>query len=491
MFMYLKMNKSQNNLPQKIALNISWQITGKVISTILGLFIIGLITRYFDLDTFGKYTTIISFLTFLAIFIDFGLTLVSSQILGAGDAPEDKLFANLFTFRFFSAFLFFGLTPFLIFLFPYSMEIKKGVLVLVLSFFFIALNQVFVALFQKKLRTDIISLAEIIGRIVLFLGILLVIKLDLGLNGVLFSMVVSSLVNFLIHFLYSQKFITKLSFSFDWEIWREILQKSYPLALSIIFNLIYLKSDVLILSLMQSQSEVGIYGAAYRVVDVLVSIPFMFAGIILPILSNLWSRGDRDEFFKILQKSVDFLIILACPLIFGAQILGEEIMRVIAGAKFSLSGEVLGILIIATGMIFFTCIFSHVIIAINKQKAVIWIYVFTALSSLLIYFLSIWQFSYFGAAWGTVYSEFIVAVMVYGYVRRYTGFSFNFLIFFKSFLASFLMFLFLIFLNNFLVLSVGGGGLWLNLILGFFIYLVVLFLLRGISLRDLKLVLGR
>lgn len=45
----------------------------------------------------------------------------------------------------------------------------------------------------------------------------------------------------------------------------------------------YLKTDTLILSLIKSPEEVGLYGAAYRIIDVPTTLPYMFAGIILPI----------------------------------------------------------------------------------------------------------------------------------------------------------------------------------------------------------------
>ena len=85
----------------------------------------------------------------------------------------------------------------------------------------------------------------------------------------------------------------------------------------------------------------------------------------------------------------------------------------IAGEKFRESGYILQILIVATGAIFMGSIFSHAIVALNKQKTVIPAYAFTALIALIGYFIFIPLYSYYGAAWMTVCSEIVISLIVF------------------------------------------------------------------------------
>ena len=55
------------SLHRAIAHNTLWQFGGKIIGTILGLFTIGLITRYLGQEGFGYYSTIMGFLQFFAM----------------------------------------------------------------------------------------------------------------------------------------------------------------------------------------------------------------------------------------------------------------------------------------------------------------------------------------------------------------------------------------------------------------------------------------
>lgn len=427
-------------LSAKVAINTIIQVAGKFISTVLALAAVAIITRQLGQNGFGEYTTIMTFLSFFGIIADMGLTLVTIQIISQPETDQEEAVGNLLGLRLWSAVFFLGLAPLAVLLFPYTNEVKTGVAITALSFLFIALNQILVALFQKNLRMDKVSIAEIASRVVLLLGIIGAARNNCGLYGVLIVTVASSFTSFVMHYLFSRRFV-RIRLKFNMQYWKMILQKSWPLAITIALNLIYLKSDTLFLSFIPRPStigiiaEVGIYGAAYKVIDVLITIPFMFAGIVLPIMSRRWAKNDKQGFFSAMQKSFDALTIAALPLAIGAQFIAGDVMRIIAGPEFAVSGPILRVLIWATTAIFLGNIFAHAIIAINKQKEIIKAYIFVALSSVAGYLFAIPLFSYTGAAWVTIYSELAIALASYYIIWKNTRFIPNFTIFGKSLIA--------------------------------------------------------
>lgn len=474
------------NLSYKVAHNTIIQMIGKIISTILGLLSLALITRYLGQDGFGEYTTIITFLSIFAVLADFGLTLVTVQMISGvkEDQQENKILNNLFSFRLLSILTVLIITPLVLWFMPYSSTIKLGVLITAPYFIFPALSQIIIGLFQKKLSMNRAVLAEVISRTVLIIGIFAVWKLKLGLNGILFTTVLSGFVSFLFHYLLAKKFV-KLKLAWDFKLWKDILTRSWPLAITIILNLIYLRTDIVFLSLLKSSSEVGLYGAAYRVVDVLTTLPFMFAGLILPILTVAWLENNRTQFNNVLQKSFDFMAIIALPLIAGGLLLSEPIMTAIAGAAFKDSGDILKLLIVAVVAIFLGTMFSHAVIALNKQKKLIGFYFFTSLSSLLAYFILIPKFSYFGAASVTIYSETLIAIFSAYCVYKYSHFLPNLKIVLKSMMASIIMGGFIWFWPS--KFQINLLGLILTIILATFIYFLALFIIGGIKIQDLKI----
>lgn len=470
-------------LAKRIAHNTLIQTVGKLISTLLGLFSLALITRYLGKAGFGEYTTIYTFLTFFAVIADFGLTLITVQMISGEIEHENKILNNLFSLRFVSALIFIGLAPILVNFFPYSSTVKLGVLIMAISFLFPALNQVLVGLFQKKLHMDRSAIAEIIGRLALLVGIIINERLKMGLNGILIVTIISSALNFALHYLFALKFAT-LKFEFDFSLWKKIIIRSWPLALTIILNLIYLKADTLLLSLFKSAETVGLYGAAYRIIDVLTTLPFMFAGLILPILTAAWLENNIRSFNKILQKSFDFMAILAIPLLAGAQFLADPIMIMIAGPEFSSSGVILKILIFSVAAIFLGTIFTHATIALNKQKKLIGFYVFTSISSLLAYFYLIPRYSYFGAAAVTIYSETLIAIFSAYCVFKYSNFFPNLKVFGKAIIASLIMGGGLYFIPSYLLSSL--LGLIIILLAAITLYFIILYLLGGIKSEEIR-----
>lgn len=475
-------------LSSKIAYNTIVQFAGKAISTVLGLVSLAMMTRYLGQAGFGSYTTITNYVSFFAIIADLGLTLVTVQMISRPGVDEKKALNNLFGLRLASIILFLGLAPVIAIFLPYTPYVKIGVLIAALSFLFPALNQILIGLFQKRLRMDKSVIAETLSRVIMIVGIYLAIIFDRGLNGILWATVISAGFNFLIAYLLAAKFYF-IRPAFDFSLWKDVIKKSWPLAVTIVLTLMYLKTDTLILSLIKSPGEVGLYGAAYRIIDVLTTLPYMFAGIILPILTTSWFEEKKEYFASVLQKSFDLMAIFSIPIIAGTLALAKPIIVLVAGYDFADSGLILKILIFALAAIFLGCMFSHAVIAIGRQKEMIGPYIFVSVSSVILYLIFIPIFSYFGAAAITIYSEVAIAIFSAYVVWHHTKFIPNFKITVKSIIASIIMWVSLCLIPENFYYS------WTGLVIGcaeaVAVYFICLYLTKGITKDDLKILLNK
>ncbi|HEX9664706.1 MAG TPA: flippase [Patescibacteria group bacterium] len=460
------------SLTRQIAQNTIIQYGGKVVGTVLALVTIGLMTRYLGQEGFGQYTIIMAFLQMFGILVDLGLTLTTVQMISEPGVDIDKRLSNIFTLRFFSAIIFLGLAPLTVLLFPYPTIVKVGVAITTLSFFFNALNQIMIGVFQKNLKMDRVAIAEIVNRIVLLAGVWLVVYLNYGLLAIMGAIILSNAVQFVLHYIFALKFV-KISFRFDWPVWKKIWQTTWPIAISIVFNLIYLKADTIILSVYQSQAVVGLYGASYKVIDVLIVLPIIFTGLVLPFLTKTWAEKNLDNFKSICQKAFDGVSLLAIPLVVGTLLTARPVMTLIAGRDFVLSGLILQILIFAAFIIYIGALFGHGVIAIGRQKTVIPAYALSAGLSLIGYFIFIPKYSYIGAAGVTIFSEAFVTIYIMIVFYQATKFFPSLGIWLKAILASILMGLVLYFL--------AGLNIILLIALAVIVYFAALYLFRGIS----------
>lgn len=399
------------SLTRAIAWNTGVQVAGKILSTGLGIALVALLTRQLGQEGFGMYSTANAFLQIFALLLDLGLNVTLIAMLGehADDkAYEKRCLSALFTLRITLAVVILGmLAPLVALAFPYPPELKLAIFALTASFIFPSLNQVVIGAQQRHLKMHMAAVSENIGRLVALAGVLAAPSLGWGLVPIMWVISLAGLANFIVNFLVTRRY-APLGWNWDPEFWLIALKRSWPIGLSIAFGLAYFKADTLVLSLVRTQAEVGLYGAAYRVLEVLITVPFMYAGVLLPLLANAYVKKEKERLQKYITASIDVMLLMAIPMLAGAWLLGPEVMRLIAGAEFVASGEILRILAIAVALIYLNTVFSHVVVAVNAQKKMLPIYAATGLGTIALYFLLIPIYGVWAAAWLTVASELVV-----------------------------------------------------------------------------------
>src|SRR3989344_61405 len=420
------------SLTRAIAKNTSVQIIGKTISTVLGLVAIGIMTRALGVEKFGWYVTATGFLQFVGIFSDFGFTAITTKMLSEPEFDKTKLLNNLFTWRFLTALFFQGLAPLVILLFPYPAPIKVAVAIMALSFFAISVNQIFIGYCQSALKMAVQVTGEILGRIVLVAGLLLI---SVKNYGFLPAMGVITLAS-VIYTFYLWKKTPAVKFSIDKDISKTIFQKIWPTATTVIFNAFYLQGDRVILPLYAPQTEVALYGAAYRILDVITQSAWMIMGIMMPLVTFAWARNLTEEFKKKYQMSLDLVSLFLIPMIAGIIVLAGPIMTLVAGKEFADSGRILQFLSIAILGIAFGNIFGYMALAIDRQRQAMWIYFSDAVLTTIAYFILIPRYGIHGAAIAAIFSELYAGLGLMLLANHYAKFIPSFKTLGKIILAS-------------------------------------------------------
>ncbi len=421
-----------------IAKNTLVQIIGKAISTALGLIAVGIMTRALGIEKFGWYVTATGFLQFIGIFSDFGFTAITAKMLSEPNLDKTRLLNNLFTWRFLTALFFQGLAPFVILLFPYPAPIKMAVAIMSLSFFAISLNNIFIGYCQSNLKMLTQMTGEILGRIVLIGGLLLVAGKNYGFLPAMGVITLASVV----YTFYLWRKSPGVTFSIDRHISKIIFQKIWPTAATVIFNAFYLQGDRVLLPLYVSQTDVALYGAAYRILDVVTQSAWMIMGIMMPLVTFAWSRNLTEEFKKKYQMSLDLVTLFLIPMIAGIIVLANPIIHLIGGSdfqKFANPGRILQFLSIAILGIAFGNIFGYMALAIERQRQAMWIYFSDAVLTTIGYFVLIPKFGIYGAAAAAIFSEVYAGLALMILANHYAKFVPHFKTLGKIILASTIM----------------------------------------------------
>jgi O-antigen/teichoic acid export membrane protein len=286
----------------------------------------------------------------------------------------------------------------------------------------------------------------------------------LGLVAIIGAVVLGSFVNFLIVFLSARRYVRFRLYA-DFDIWKRMIVTAFPIAISVVLNLVYLKIGTIFLSVFKTQQEVGIFGQPFKILEVLVSFPAIFAGLIMPALSKRYHAGDLAGFTQVFRKGFDVMAVVVLPLVVGTLFYAHELIVLVSSEEFAVSADVLRILIFATAMIFFGNLFGNTVVAINKQKSMVWGYLASAVVAVVVNYVLVMRYSYIGAAYSTVISETMIAVIAMIVIYRFTRIAPQIVVFAKALGSSLIMgaVLYLLPFDNLFAGVAIGGAVYIGL----------------------------
>lgn len=485
------------SLTRKVAYNTIIQIIGKVLTTLISLILVGILTRYLGVAGFGQYTTIFAYTQFFAVLADFGFfwylvrEIAKPASPNRGEPTQDrtKIINNVLTFRSLIALLIFALSFLVGLLIPQYHEIRFGIGIIALASFWMTLNGTYVGIFQNELRMDKAALTDVLGRIVILGGVFYLVRGGASLDHLLWVYFLGNLVNFLASFFLGRVYV-RFRPAFDFALWKEIFWQCLPISVVTILGMIYFKIDTVMLSLLKSSTDVGIYGPPYKILEILLLYPMIFMGNVFPIITR-YIYGQDERLSSAFQKSFDFLLISAVPVVVGIIFLAPRIIQIVAGPDFvsahtigpvwgipATSAFVLQILIVAVGISFLSHLFGYTVIALGKQTKLIWPNAFLVIFNIILNLILIPKISYIGAALVTVLTETLVVFFYWKVMRRYVDLKIHFDCLWKVLISGIILGLALWLLASW--------SLWLLVPLGAVAYFASLWLTGGISKEMIR-----
>lgn len=413
---------------RKIAYNTIAQVSGKFLGFFISSFFLIILAGHLGTTGMGYYTTVTAFVAFFVNLADLGINLVMMREIAQNPDKKIAITSNFLGFRFFYSLVIMALAPVIAFLIPqYGPYVRYGVGIAALAQFILLMNQTFVSVLQVSLKLDRAVFAEIINRAVtlglVIAGAVYIKDMAQFFYFVLWVTVIASLVNAAISYFFANKEWSVLP-KFNPSEWQKILVIVLPMGVFSFLSMVHFKSDTIILSLLKPAYDVGIYGYAYKIGEIMFSIPMMFIGIVFPQMSALY-KNNKQEFLDFTQKVFDVLLFVTFPFVVGVYLLAPYFTTLLSRQSLQdglIAGEVLKILSLAMVVWFFGALYQHILLAGTSYKGLIRNITIAVVVNIALNLLFIPLYSYFAAAIITVVSEIIMLILTLVYVYQSTGF---------------------------------------------------------------------
>lgn len=445
-------------------------------------FILTLFTaRYLGTANFGIISSATSMVGIFGILCDLGLSTYAIREVARDKSNTSVYFGTTLLFR--ALFTLVTFTGYVIFILYNKFTVDTTYVMILFGFYMIfnSFTTFYYSLYQsnEKMKYQTIS-NSLYSTLVLIISLIMI---YLGLNVVYvaasypIAMLLTLVYNTYIGVTKYPKFSVNLEKSFV----RNLFVKGIPFGITVVFTSIYFWIALIILTFISSSVDVGLFSSAQKLLIVLGSLFGFLSNAIFPIMSQLHTE-NRDKLVKLYHKMMKYLLVLGLAIAVGTCILSEDIIVLIYGASFVEAAPSLSILIWAGVFMFLTSGCTTLLGAINRQFTVTKIAAIGALVSVVVNSTLIPLYSYMGASYATVITEFTMIFLMLLVLSR-TDYKITprkaILPVIQVILANVIMGAAIIYLNQSFIVSV---------VVAIVVYVIALFVTGAVNKEDREII---
>ena len=473
---------TNQTIRQTVAKNTFWLSISQIGGRLLRAIVIIYSARILGAEGWGIFSYAVGLAAFLTIFIDLGVSAILTKETAktTDELQRSKILSTSF---FIKIFLISIGVLLVLFVAPKITTIKEAHAILPL----VALIMVFDAL-----REFGFSISRAMEKMEWEAGLYLLTNVCIVIFGFIFLMLSPNVFSFtaaytvgtgigmFATFFSLRKYFKNIISNFDKTLIKYILIAAFPFAISSALGSLTINTDILIIGLFKSSTEIGFYSAAQRPTQLLYILPAILAMSIFPTIARL-AKENKDKIRDLLEKIISIAFMAALPLSLGGFILAPLIIKTLFGENYGGAIIPFQILIFTLITNFPTTLLSNAIFAFDKQKLLINFALIGGLTNAGLDFLLVPKYGIIGASVVTLLAQILSNLYLLYQVKKIS--SFKILGHLKKVIFASVSMAFIV-----LILTKMNLSIFIIIPMGIIVYLGTLYLLREKLLREVKLI---
>jgi polysaccharide transporter, PST family len=343
--------------------NTGWLVGERTLRLVFGLFVSILVARYLGPNDFGILSYVVAFVALVQPLGTLGLNHVITRDIVEAPGDSGEVLGTAALLRFFGSLIATLLAVLAIrILRPEDDSLLIFVAVLSLAQLFRALEVIdfwFQAYVRAKYAVYARSFALVTSGGLKFAFVALQAPLAAFVAAVALESILAALA---LGWIYRRHRPQDVRWRKSWRRAQTLLTHAWPLILSSMGVVVYLKIDQVMLGQMLSDEAVGIYAVAVRLSEVWYVLPTAVTASVFPALINLRAR-DEGRYQNRLQTGYDVLALAAYGVAVPVTIFASWIINVLYGEAYAGAGTVLAMHVWGALFVFMRALFSKWLIA--------------------------------------------------------------------------------------------------------------------------------
>ncbi|MAT41893.1 MAG: hypothetical protein CL609_06095 [Anaerolineaceae bacterium] len=345
--------------------------SGRIFIVVLGLVGFMVSARWLTPEELGAFTLLQVAAVFVANFSDFGINTSITKFLADNTDKNEQhrfiftafifrsivlilaslisLLAHKILFSMFGSSVYIDLLPFL------------PILVFLEGFI-----KFYVSVFEGLFQFKWVGLSDALTSICSFgLIMILVVWQGAGLNGRIYARIFAlSIPLILMFFLYPIYRPSKIDYGFL----KRIIKFGFPLYINQILSFIFLRADTFIIGALLGPAEIALYEIARKIPESMEMIYDAFRKVYFPMVSQLFSTGDRDQGAGLLNTSTRLITFLGGLMTLFVFLFGKEIIFLLFSSKYTDSSLIFSILMVALVFLMVDYTLGYTLVAVGESN---------------------------------------------------------------------------------------------------------------------------
>jgi len=334
--------EGRHNL-QKILGNTGWLFFDKILRMGVGLIVGVWVARYLGPEQFGAFNFAIAFVALFGAFASLGLDGIVVRDIVREPERKFEILSSAFILKFCGGCVAFLISLGAIFIMrPAESQTHWLVGIIAAGMIFQSFDAIDLW-FQSQVKSKYTVIAKNFVFIVFALVRVVLILNKAPLTAFAWSAlaeIILGAAGLVLFYLKSQSFLALWCLKIDTA--RRLVKESWPLILSSLAVMIYMRIDQVMLAQMIDNKEVGIYSAALRFSEIWYFIPTVIVSSVMPSLTRAKIESE-ETYLKRLQQLFRWLVriayLIALPMTFVSSIL----VTFVYGLDYQRSGLILAI----------------------------------------------------------------------------------------------------------------------------------------------------
>jgi O-antigen/teichoic acid export membrane protein len=329
-----------------------------------------LLVRHLGVVGFGRYTTVVSLVAIVGAITDAGLAAVAiREHATTSGRLRERLVRNLLGIRIVLTTLGVAAAAAFAALAGYDASLVLGTVLAGAGLVLLVVQQTWATALQADLRLGWVTVAELLRQAVFVAGIIALVVLGSSIVG-LFAVAIPSSLATLALTAVLVRGTTALRPSFDVAVWRTLLRDTLPVAAAVALHGVYLRVVIVLMSVTAAGLQTGYFATSFRIVEVLLAVPFLLSQAILPVLARA-ARDDEERLAYALQRALEVALVGGA----GATVLtvvGAPLaVNILAGAEGEGAVDVLRVQAIVVALTCLTTTWQYTLFALRCHHALV------------------------------------------------------------------------------------------------------------------------